>query len=167
MRPPQFLKFEYDDAGPRLYPTAAAWSLENGQIKSVVLMPEEEWLPEDSADWQLDEAHFKEQGVPAVEVIREMNEDLAEVTVYTDGLGPDEELRDLLFETLNHAATFEIAPLSDLLPQPGEELIDRYSQRIFEEGLDPRIAETGVYALLLLAREEGLLQALEDESPGL
>ncbi|MDX1588794.1 MAG: hypothetical protein R3296_07630 [Oleiphilaceae bacterium] len=166
MRPPQFLKFEFDEAGQRLYPTAVAWSLENGQIKSVVLMPEPEWLPDDSDDWQLDEEHFKEHGVPPVEVIREMNEDLAQVTVYTDGLGPDEELRDLLFETLNHAANFEMAPISALLPQPSEELTDRYSQLMFDEGLDPRIAESGVYALLLLAREEGLLDALENHDAG-
>lgn len=166
MRPPQFLKFEFDDAGPQIYPTAVAWSLQDGRIKYVVLMPEQEWLPEDSDDWQLDEAHYKEQGVPPVEVIREMNEDLAEITVYTDGLGPDEELRDLLYETLNHGCTFEMAPLSALLPQPSEELIERYQQLIFDEGLDPQIAESGIYALLLLAREEGLMSALEEDGDG-
>jgi len=168
MRIPQFLKFEFDDSGPSIFPTAVAWSLTDGRIKTVILMPEDDWLPEDPADWQVDHQHFKEQGAPAIEVIQEMNEDLEETTVYTDGLDPDDELIEVLFETLNQGASFQVAPVAELLNhRDSAELTERYSDLILEEGLDPQIAESGVYALLLLAREEGLMDNIGDESPGL
>lgn len=158
MRMPQFLKFEFDDSGFRLYPTAVAWSLADGRIKHVVLMPDEDWVGDDPDERLLDEQAVREQGQPPLDVIREMNEDLEAVTVYTDGLDPDDELIETLFETLQQSPTFECAPFSRLLKHlDPETLIERYNDRLFDEGLEPGNAESGVLTLLLLARDEGLI----------
>ncbi len=158
MRIPQFLKFEFDDNGPRLFPTAVAWSLADGQIKYVILMPEDEWLGEDPEERILDDDYFRTQGVAPIDVLREMNEDLAEVTVFIDGLDPDEQMLELLCESLNTQPTFEIAHLSRLLRHLSpEELMERHRDLMIREGMDPQIAENSVYVQLLLAREEGLV----------
>ncbi len=159
MRLPQFLKFEFDDNGPRLFPTAVAWTLTDGRIKYVVLMPDDEWLSDDEDERVLDDEFFLQQGVSPLDALREMNEDLAETTVYVDGLDPDEELLDYLCDTLGQQASFEVAPMISLLRHLGfDHMADRYRELMARETLDPRVAENAVYAQLLLAREEGLIQ---------
>ncbi len=159
MRVPQFLKFEFDDNGPRLFPTAVAWTLTDGRIKYVVLMPDEDWLSDDEDERVLDDEFFLQQGVSPLDALREMNEDLAETTVYVDGLDPDEELLDCLCETLGQQPSFEVAPMVSLLRHLGfETMADRYRELMAQKTLDPQVAENAVYAQLLLAREEGLIQ---------
>lgn len=159
MRLPQFLKFEFDDNGPRLFPTAVAWTLTDGSIKYVVLMPDEDWLPDDEDERVLDDEFFLQQGVSPLDALREMNEDLAETTVYVDGLDPDEDLLDYLCDTLGKEPSFEVAPMDSLLSHLGfEAMADRYRELMAQQTLDPRVAENAVYAQLLLAREEGLIR---------
>lgn len=159
MRLPQFLKFEFDDNGPTLFPTAVAWTLTDGRIKYVVLMPDDDWLSDDEDERVLDDEFFLQQGVSPLDALREMNEDLAEATIYTDGLDPDEELLDVLCETMGQQPSFEVAPMSSLLRHLGSEnMADRYREVMARETLDPQVAENAVYAQLLLAREEGLIQ---------
>ena len=158
MRAPQFLKFEYNDSGPKLFPTAASWSLTDGRIKYVVIMPEDEWLADDEDERMLDDRFFREHGAAPVDVFREMNEDLAEATVFSDGLDPDDELLECLCETVGQQAAFELAPMVALLHHTSfEDLADRYQDLIARETLDPTVAENAVYAQLLLAKEEGLM----------
>lgn len=157
MRIPQFLKFEYDDNGPQLFPTAVAWSLSDGRIKYVIIRPEDDWLAEDLDERLLDDEFFREKGVAPVDVLREMNEDLGETTVFSDGLDPDDQLLDFLCEALGIQAGFELAPMTALLHHESfESLNDRYQDIILRETLDASVAENAVYAQLLLAREEGL-----------
>ena len=71
--------------------------------------------------------------------------------------GPDEILVDLIFTAVGQEAPFEIAPISELITGlDSETLEDRRRQLLFEESLEPQLPENGVYALLLMAREEGL-----------
>lgn len=158
MRTPQFLKFEYDDNGPSLFPTAASWSLTDGRIKYVIIMPEDDWLGGDMDERMLDDRFFREHGAAPLDVFREMNEDLAETTVFHDGLDPDVELLEFLSQALGQQAAFELAPMTALLHHASfEDLADRYQEMIGREKLDPSVAENAVYAQLLLAREEGLM----------
>ncbi len=83
--------------------------------------------------------------------------DLPDQTVFVDGLDPDEILVDLIFTAVAQEAPFEIAPISELITGlDSETLEDRRRQLLFEESLEPQLPENGVYALLLMAREEGL-----------
>lgn len=158
---PRFLDIEYCQTDDALFPTAIAWSLANGQMKTVVIAPEDDWLPEDGDLGDTDLRYLEEQGVPLLEIARELHEDLPDQTVYVDGLDPDEVLVDLMFSAIGHEPPFEIAPIGDLISGiDSESLEDRRRQLLFDEGLEPRLPENGVYALLLLAREEGYLSDL-------
>ena len=156
---PRFLDIEYCQTDDALFPTAIAWSLADGQMKTVVIAPEDAWLPEDGDLGDVDLLYLEEQGVPLLELARELHEDLPDQTVYVDGLDPDEILVDLIFSAVRQEAPFEIAPISELITGlDSETLEDRRRQLLFDEGLEPQLPENGVYSLLLLAREEGYLE---------
>ncbi|WP_372964009.1 hypothetical protein [Marinobacter sp.] len=158
---PRFLDIEYCQTDDVLFPTAIAWSLGDGQMKSVVIAPDDSWLPEDADLGDVDFHYLEEQGVPLLELIRELHEDLPDQTVYVCGMDPDEILIDLIFSAVQQDAPFEIAPISDLVTElDAGDLEDRRRALMFEEGLEPQLPENGVYALLLLAREAGLLGGL-------
>lgn len=159
---PRFLDIEYCQTDDALFPTAIAWSLEDGQMKSVVIAPDEAWVPDGADLGDIDLFYLEEQGVPILELVRELHEDLPGQTVYVDGIDPDEILADLIFEAVKQEAPFEIAPIADLITDlDSDTLEDRRRELMFEEGLEPQLPENGVYALLLIARESGLLDDLD------
>lgn len=154
---PKFLDIEYCQTDDALFPIAMAWSLEDGQMKNVVIAPADEWLPEDGDLGDLDLLYLEEQGVPLIELVHELHQDLPDQTVYVDGLDPDEILVDMIFSVLEQDAPFEIAPITDLITNMSSDALeDRRRQLLFEAGLEPQLPENGVYALLLMAQEEGL-----------
>ena len=158
---PRFLDIEYCQTDDALFPVAMAWSLEDGQMKTVVIAPEEAWLPDDGDLGDFDLRYLEEQGVPLLELVQELHQDLPDQTVYVDGIDPDEILIDLIFSAVSQDAPFEIAPISELFTGiDSDTLEDRRRQLMFDEGLEPQLPENGVYALLMLAQEEGLLADL-------
>lgn len=159
MQLPTFLDIEYCQTDTTLVPVAMAWSLSDGRMKTVVITPEDDWMPEDGELPDLDQRYLDEQGVPLLEIVRELHEDLPDQTVYVDGLDPDDVLIDLIFSAVGHEPPFELAPISELITDLDRETLeDRRRQIMIDEGLEPQLPENGVYALLLLAREEGLMQ---------
>ncbi|GGE71072.1 hypothetical protein GCM10011533_24360 [Streptosporangium jomthongense] len=156
---PRFLDIEYCQTDDALFPTAIAWSLEDGQMKTVVIAPADEWLPEDGDLGDIDLHYLEEQGVPLLELVHELHQDLPDLTVYVDGLDPDEILVDLIFSAMEQDAPFEVAPITELITGlDSDALEERRRQLLFEESLEPQLPENGVYALLLMARENGLLE---------
>ncbi|NWN90792.1 hypothetical protein HLV39_04680 [Marinobacter adhaerens] len=158
MPAPRFLDIEYCQTDDALFPVAMAWSLENGQMKTVVIAPADEWLPEDGDLGDFDLHYLEEQGVPLLELIHELHQDLPDQTVYVDGLDPDEILVDLIFNAMNQEVPFEIAAVTELITSLSADALEDYRHQIlFEESLEPQLPENGVYALLLMAQTYGLL----------
>eukprot|EP00903_Cladosiphon_okamuranus_P005289 g5287.t1 len=87
-----------------------AWSLEDGRMKTVVIAPSDDWLPEDGDLGDIDLLYLEEQGVPLIELARELHQDLPDQTVFVDGLDPDEILVDLIFTA---AALAQDTPRAD------------------------------------------------------
>lgn len=157
MQTPRFLDIEYCQSGDTLFPTAIAWSLADGRMKTVIIAPEDDWLSDDSDLGDIDLRYLKEQGVPILELVRELHADLPDQTVYVDGLDPDEILIDIIFSAVSQEAPFEIASVIELITGlDSNGLEDRRRQLLIDEGLEPQLPENCVYALLLLAKEEGL-----------
>lgn len=156
MQLPQFIDIEYTESGNRLIPIAAAWSLADGSIKSVVIMPDESWLPDDPEDVAIDLGPLQRHGVPAIDALQEMTLDLADQTVYTDGVDPDDLLVEMLFDAFDQDPNFEVLPVVNLITSASTaELDDRRQELSQEHDLEPYLPESTVMALLLLAREYG------------
>lgn len=121
MPAPRFLDIEYCQTDDVLFPVAMAWSLEDGQMKTVVIAPADEWIPEDADLGDIDLLYLEEQGVPLIELAQELHQDLPDQTVYVDGMDPDEILVDLIFTAVAMDAPFEIAGMEDWSrPCPGK-----------------------------------------------
>ncbi|MBS3803004.1 MAG: hypothetical protein KGY54_00520 [Oleiphilaceae bacterium] len=165
---PRFLDIEYAESDEGIFPIAMAWSLEDGRMKVVVIEPDEDWLPEDSDPADVDTRYLREQGVPLVELARDLHEDLPDQTVFVDGLDPDQDLLEMIFDAVGMEQPFEIAPLAALITDLDREALEDARQSlIFQEGLDPRLPETGVYAMLILANQAGVLDpAQPDDDAG-
>ncbi|TBW54620.1 hypothetical protein EZI54_13230 [Marinobacter halodurans] len=158
MRLPQFLDIEFVESHDACFPTAMAWSLADGAMKTVVIEPDETWLPDDADGLDVDLDYLQEQGVPLLELARELNDDLADQTIFVDGLDPDEGLVDLLFDTLRMPVPFELATVDHLIKHmPYEDLEDWRRELLFTHGLEPQLPESSVFALLMLARDGGLI----------
>jgi len=155
---PRFLDIEYCQTEDALFPVAMSWSVENGQMKTVVIAPDDAWIPEEGDLGDVDLLYLEEQGVPLIEIVHELHQDLPDMTVYVDGMDPDEVLVDLIFTAVDSEAPFEIVSIESLVTSlTREELDDRRRQLLIDEGLEPQLPENSVYALLLIAREEGFL----------
>ena len=84
MPAPRFLDIEYCQTDDALFPTAMAWSLEDGRMKTVVIAPSDDWLPEDGDLGDVDLLYLEEQGVPLIELARELHQDLPDQTVFVE-----------------------------------------------------------------------------------
>ncbi len=156
--PPQFLDIEGSSYDEDSFPVSISWSQTDGQIKTVLIMPDDEWAPHDSALPDESLQHLYDQGVSGIDVIREMNSDLDGATIYIDGIDYDNDLLDKLYDTFDEDPTFEIATLSELYNDDSvEEILDARNQIIQDNNLDNRQAEHNVLAMLILARERELL----------
>lgn len=159
MNIPLFLDVEYCQTASHFFPTGVAWSLPDGRIKTTLIIPDDDWLPELAEDPDVDLQLLYEQGAPALEVVREMNEDLADQEVYCDGLDHKEALIDLLFSTVHDQPAFQVASIQNLVPGLDiHDLEDRTRALMNEYELQPGLPESGVFVLLQIAREEGLIE---------
>jgi hypothetical protein len=71
----------------------------------------------------------------------------------------------MFFDADGMEQPFEIAPIAELITGLDQSAIEDARQAlIFEEGLDPRLPETGVYAMLVLANQAGLLDPVQPDN---
>ena len=157
-RKPQFLDIESSSYDEDSFPICVAWSTPDGQIKNVLVMPDDEWNPQDSTLPEETLQHLYDHGVSGIDIIREMNCDLDGKAVFVDGIGYDNDLLEKLYETFDDDPTFEIASISELFTDSSfEEIMNNRNQVIQDNSLDTDQAEHNVLSLLILAREGGLL----------
>lgn len=157
---PLFIDFEASSYEEDSYPIAVSWSLPDGQIKSVLIIPEDDWTDWDPGNAMargITREHLFEQGFSALDVIREMNEDLADAQVFIDGLDYDQELLDRLFEAYGETPAFELVSVGELFRSYGYEHFLEFREQLFlATGMSPYDSESNVLAMLKLADELGL-----------
>ncbi len=151
MQHSQFLDIEsssYDEEG---FPIAISWSLNDGSIKSIMIMPDDDWLEDETSHADIDIQHYLDQGVSGIDIVREMNEDLGGQTVFVDGIDDDARLLAKLCETFDTEPDFEVAPAYSL----AEDADSFYEERLTlleQEGLDNQSSRDNVMAMLLFAQ---------------
>lgn len=144
---PAFLAIE---TGDDALPVAIAWSLPDGQIKYTLIQPLESW--DDGDDMALggyDISTLHATGERPLDVIRELEEDHFEETLYIAGVGEEHEALERLFSeygmtpfvTLEYASTlYETAD--------AESWQESRSEVLLEQGLTPMQADDEVTAML-------------------
>lgn len=114
---PIFIDFECSSPDEDGFPIAVCWSTSDGQVKSTLITPEDEWL--DSQSHQFDDARISIDdlmlhGVSALEVIRELQGDIDTDVIYVDGNGEDEHWLDLLFDSYQMTPQVAVEPAPSL-----------------------------------------------------
>ena len=149
----QFIDLSASSPDEEGYPTEIAWSLPDGSIKYVLILPDDDWEPWDNSDADTDVQHLMDHGVSSMDIVRELNDDLNGQTVYTDGLDYDSELLDKLFESCGEEPAFEIATVSELISaSTSDDIFERLRLTAEAYSLDLQNSEDTVRGLLFMIK---------------
>lgn len=147
---PGFIAVETGDEGG--LPLAIAWSLTDGRVKHTLIQPDDDWLSDELLSlggYSLEE--LASLGVSPLDVIRELEGDHFNETLYTAGVGDDEAALSRLFDTYGLDPFVELAPAESLYAAltPGD--WSRARGELFGElGLEPLRPEHEVEVMLHL-----------------
>jgi hypothetical protein len=147
---PGFIAVETGDEGG--LPLAIAWSLTDGRVKHTLIQPDDDWLSEELLSlggYSLEE--LASLGVSPLDVIRELEGDHFNETLYTAGVGDDEAALSRLFDTYGLDPFVELAPAESLYAglTPGDWARAR-GELFGELGLEPLRPEHEIEVMLLL-----------------
>ncbi|MAM86824.1 hypothetical protein [Allohahella sp. A8] len=143
------------------FPVAIAWGIMGGHINHELIIPEDEWLEEaedqpTTSEFNLND--LRERGTTALDIIRQLNEELADKRVVVDGLDIDEALLERLYEPYSAEPSFEIHSLTNFLSDNNidydfHELYERRTEFVQEQAQGTDEAEKSVFALHQLIEE--------------
>lgn len=145
----------FDESG---FPVSIAWSMPDTRIKSVLIIPEDEWLDDlddQASPRNLDLENLYNQGASAIDIVREIERDLDGHYVYLTDSANQEALLEKLFDAAGADLPFEPQPAGDLFHLSEGELLRELDRIQLENHLDRQSSHDSVMALLFLARERG------------
>ncbi|MBB3142699.1 hypothetical protein [Halomonas organivorans] len=147
---PAFIAIETGDDGD--LPLSIAWTLPDGRVKHTLIQPDDDWLDDELVSlgaYSLEE--LSSMGVSPLDVIRELETDHFNATLYTAGVGDDEAALSRLFDTYGLDPFVELAPAESLYADlaPGD--WSRARGELFGElGLEPLRPEEEIQVMLTL-----------------
>lgn len=139
MNYPQFIAIDASSFEEWAHPVAIAWSLADGQIKTTLIAPDDDW---DDWDISLQDLHgitpetLHQRGETAWSVIRELEQDLENSYIFADQAERVEELLEKLYESCNRDLNFEIGSYTERI---NHETLDPYSH--FQQPCDERVLQ--------------------------
>lgn len=154
MHLPVFLAFEVTDEDQG-YPYSVAWSLNNGQYKSVLLKPEDAWL----IDWDSGQnaagapplQDLLDRGETVLDVIKEWAEDFSDGEVYSEDPALAEYCLDMMYDAYDKEVMAEVIPIRELFSDVDPTDLDDQRRWIMDtEGLMAVQAEDTVRTFIHL-----------------
>lgn len=140
MEYPQFIAIDSSSFEEHAHPIAIAWSLSNGQIKTTLICPDDQW--EDECDSGLQDLHgittetLYERGETTLAVIRELEQDLANPYIFADDPVRVEEQLNKLYESCSRDLSIEIGDYREIVT---ETLLDEYAH--YQVACDERVQQ--------------------------
>ena len=151
---PNFLDIELSTPDDGAYPTQISWSLDDGKIKTAIIIPDDDWEPWYNRNPELDVQYLIDAGSTPSEIIRELNEDLSGKTVFYDGLDEDEQLIEMLFDASLSEPDFELAKTTELfLDKSFETILENMRDISLSHNFDLGQTEDTVRAMLFMYAE--------------
>jgi hypothetical protein len=147
---PVFISLDVVGDHQQIVPVTISWSMPDGQIKSTLIRPEEDWEVEEIALGDLDLDTIIEQGATPAEIVTEMNLDFEDTTVYCFDEYQDVPALDALFHALNDEPGFEVIPWLEAFDDSSNEAIFETANWVGEvNSLNLSTAEDRVKQMLL------------------
>lgn len=153
MEYPRFLVLEASNFEEDAYPIAAAWSIADGQLKAILIRPEDEWTQWDPLNEDthgITRSQIEMNGESVLDVIREIADDVDKQQVYVSEPYLYEKWLQTMYGAYGAEPPFELAPLSDLFlmhPQELEEELENLASNLL---LELKVGEDRVRTLLEL-----------------
>ena len=128
-----------------LIPTAIAWTLRDGQYKSVFIRPEDQWLEElyqQASSMDISPEHLLEQGQSALDIARELEHDLEQGELYCQDPDSIEQALEAIFAAAGQDNACQCLPWLELFHGwTADELAERQRDQVDLLGLSMATAE--------------------------
>lgn len=164
MEYPRFLVLEASSYEEDAYPVAASWSISDGQLKAVLIRPEDEWRESETSTnntHHITRDHTEMVGESVLDVIRELSEDVDKQPVYVSDAYLQGKWLSTLYSAYGAEVSFDIVPTTDLFLMTESQLEEELENLASNLLLDLKIAEERVRTLLELysrLKDSGLLE---------
>ena len=115
---PHFIAIDGSSWEEHAHPVAIAWSMADGQIKTTLIQPEDDW---DDWDISLQDLHginpdtLYQLGETIWSVIRELENDLEQPHLYADDDVRAGEMLEKLYDACGRDVSFEVSHCRDIL----------------------------------------------------
>ncbi|TXR53359.1 hypothetical protein [Reinekea thalattae] len=159
MNIPTFIAFEMTDIESG-YPYAVSWSLKDGQYKTVLIRPEEEWLIDfETAQFNSDTPSVQDlldKGESVLDILKEWDLDLEDGELYCQDPISTQYCLDLMFEAYQKECEYDVISEYDCFDNIDSFDLDEQRRWIMDtEGLSATNSEDIIKAsIFLYARTE-------------
>lgn len=119
MQFPHLLTMELVATDDLIIPIAIAWTLNDGQYKSVYIRPEDAWLEalqEQASAMDISPDHLIEQGQSTLDIARELEQDLQQNELYCLDIDSHDQALEMIFSSINQEPSSQCQPLLQLFP---------------------------------------------------
>jgi len=153
MEYPRFLVLESSSYEEDAYPIAACWSIADGQLKDVLIRPEDEWRQWDASNEDrhgITRQQIEMVGETVLDVIRELSEDVDKQPVYVREPYMYRKWLSTLYEAYGAEVPFDVFPATDLFNMGEAELEEELENLASNLLLDLKVPEERVRTCLEL-----------------
>jgi len=153
MEYPRFLVLEASSFEEDAYPVAASWSIADGQLKAILIRPEDEWTKWDSSNEDrhgLNREQLTMMGETVLDVIRELNDDVDKQPVYVTEPFLYQSWLSTMYEAYGAEVPFDIFPAYELFGMTEEDLEEELENLASNLLLDVKVPEDRIKSMLEL-----------------
>jgi hypothetical protein len=155
MNHPPIIAFEANTPDETGYPVSVTWTLPSGEIKSSLIIPDEEWQDEEEVQgsWMDFDPDFLDvEGHAAKAILEEMQRDLAGETLFTPDIALTQQCMQRLYEAVDSVSDWKCLPIFELFDAVSAEELELSRHEFIELlGLEPHRAESQVRLWLELS----------------
>lgn len=153
MEYPRFLVLESSSYEEDAYPIAASWSMADGQLKAIMIRPEDEWTQWDGSNEDrhgITREQIEMQGESVLDIVRELADDMDKQPVYVSEAYLYDKWLHTLYGAYGAEPPFELVPATELFHMNERELEEELENLASNLLLDLKVAEDRVRTQLEL-----------------
>lgn len=153
MEYPRFLVLESSSYEEDAYPIAASWSIGTGELKAILIRPEDEWQQWDSTNEDshgITRQQIEMQGESVLDVLREMSDDFDKQPVFVTEPYLYEKWLNTMYRAYGTELPFDLVSTEDIFKMPLIELEEELANISNNLLLDLKVSEDRVRCMLEL-----------------
>jgi hypothetical protein len=153
MEYPRFLVLESSSYEEDAYPIAASWSIATGELKAILVRPEDEWQQWDSTNEDthgVTRSQIEMQGESVLDIIREMSDDFDKQPVFVTEPYLYGKWLSTMYQAYGSELPFDLVPIEEIFKMTLEEVEEEITNISNNLLLDLKVSEDRVRCMLEL-----------------